>query len=50
MGLFSGQKPWTKREELAGDRLPYAALLDENVVLLRDGSVHAVAAGSRAQL
>ena len=39
MGLFSGQKPWTKREELAGDRLPYAALLDENVVLLRDGSV-----------
>lgn len=39
MGLFSGQKPWAKREEMAGDRLPYAALLDENVVQLRDGSV-----------
>lgn len=27
------------REALAGDRLPYAKLLDEQVVLLRDGSV-----------
>ncbi|MBB6124890.1 VirB4 family type IV secretion/conjugal transfer ATPase [Sphingobium subterraneum] len=31
--------PWAKKEALAGDRLPYAALVDENVVLLRDGSV-----------
>ncbi|MEZ4703519.1 MAG: VirB4 family type IV secretion/conjugal transfer ATPase [Rhodothermales bacterium] len=30
---------WSGREALAGDRLPYLALLDGNVVLLRDGSV-----------
>lgn len=30
---------WGAKEVLAGDRLPYAALVDENVVLLRDGSV-----------
>ena len=30
--------PWAKKEALAGDRLPYRALIDENVVLLRDGS------------
>ena len=29
--------PWAKKEALAGDRLPYLALVDENVVLLRDG-------------
>lgn len=28
-----------KKEALAGDRLPYLALLDEHTVLLRDGSV-----------
>ncbi|MBV1918145.1 MAG: VirB4 family type IV secretion/conjugal transfer ATPase [Sphingomonadaceae bacterium] len=28
-----------RRETLAGDRLPYLAQVDENVVLLRDGSV-----------
>ncbi|RAK52420.1 VirB4 family type IV secretion/conjugal transfer ATPase [Phenylobacterium deserti] len=30
---------WAKTEALAGDRLPYRELIDENVVLLRDGSV-----------
>jgi len=30
---------WARKEALAGDRLPYLALVDENVVLLRDGSV-----------
>ncbi|HET9628421.1 MAG TPA: VirB4 family type IV secretion/conjugal transfer ATPase, partial [Novosphingobium sp.] len=30
---------WRRKEARAGDRLPYRALLDENVVLLRDGSV-----------
>ncbi len=38
MKLFSGAAGWAKKEALAGDRLPYLALLDENVVLLRDGS------------
>ncbi|WP_232496083.1 VirB4 family type IV secretion/conjugal transfer ATPase [Novosphingobium kaempferiae] len=32
-------KGWGAKEVLAGDRLPYAALVDENVVRLRDGSV-----------
>ena len=32
---------WGGRESLAGERLPYLALVDENVVLLRDGSVMA---------
>jgi len=39
---MSGKKlslPWAARETLAGDRLPYLALVDENVVLLRDGSL-----------
>jgi type IV secretion system protein VirB4 len=31
--------PWTAREARAGDRMPYRALADEHVVLLRDGSV-----------
>ena len=35
----SALKGWGAKEVLAGDRLPYAALVDENVVLLRDGSV-----------
>jgi type IV secretion system protein VirB4 len=34
-----GMIGWAKKEALAGDRLPYRALIDENVVLLRDGSV-----------
>ncbi len=44
MGLFSGAADsglslWAKKEALAGDRLPYLALIDENVALLRDGSL-----------
>ena len=43
MGLFSsavGQlEALRKKEVLAGSRLPYRALLDENVMLLDDGSV-----------
>jgi type IV secretion system protein VirB4 len=31
--------PWAAKEAKAGDRLPYRALVDDNVVLLRDGSV-----------
>jgi len=31
--------PWAAKEAKAGDRLPYARQLDENVILLRDGSV-----------
>jgi len=31
-------RAWARKEAQAGDRLPYHALLDENVVLLRDGS------------
>jgi type IV secretion system protein VirB4 len=38
MGMFD-MSAWAKKEALAGDRLPYRALLDENTVLLRDGSV-----------
>lgn len=43
MGMFSKAadaiSSWGKKEAQAGDRLPYLALLDENTVLLRDGSV-----------
>ena len=39
MGLLSGAAAWANKEASAGDRLPYRALVDENVVLLRDGSV-----------
>lgn len=42
MGLSSGgtsrSGALAKRESHAGDRLPYRSLVDENVVLLRDGS------------
>jgi len=38
-GGNGGGHSWAGREALAGDRLPYHSLLDENVVLLRDGSV-----------
>jgi type IV secretion system protein VirB4 len=38
MGKFT-LSGWSKNEAHAGDRLPYRALLDDNVVLLRDGSV-----------
>jgi len=36
---LSAGLPWAKKEAHAGDRLPYLALVDENVLLLRDGSV-----------
>lgn len=36
---FAKLAGWGGKEALAGDRLPYQSLIDENVVLLRDGSV-----------
>ncbi len=42
MGIFSGPSAmanWGSKEALAGERLPYEAMVDENVMLLRDGSV-----------
>ena len=36
---LAGISGWRRKETLVGDRLPYRALLDENVILLRDGSV-----------
>ena len=39
MSIFSGAAGWAKKEAQAGDRLPYRALIDGNVVALRDGSV-----------
>ena len=39
IGKLSGAALWAKKEALAGERLPYGALLDEHAVLLRDGSV-----------
>jgi type IV secretion system protein VirB4 len=41
MGIFTGPAAWAKKEALAGERLPYLSLLDQNLVLLRDGSVMA---------
>lgn len=42
MGIFSGPADgiarWAGKEARVGDRLPYHSLVDENVVLLRDGS------------
>ncbi|MCA0904021.1 VirB4 family type IV secretion/conjugal transfer ATPase [Qipengyuania aquimaris] len=34
-----GPASWSAREAKAGDRLPYSRMVDENTVLLRDGSV-----------
>ena len=39
MSKWIGAAAWSAKEARAGDRLPYARLLDENTVLLRDGSV-----------
>ncbi len=39
MSRFSGAASWARKEARAGDRLPYLARLDENVLLLRDGSI-----------
>ena len=39
MSKWIGAAAWAPKEARAGDRLPYARLLDESTVLLRDGSV-----------
>ena len=39
MSKWIGAAAWGAKEARAGDRLPYARLLDEATVLLRDGSV-----------
>ena len=39
MGKWKGAAAWSAKEARAGDRLPYARLIDEATVLLRDGSV-----------
>ncbi len=39
MVKWIGAASWSAKEALAGDRLPYARLVDESTVLLRDGSV-----------
>lgn len=39
MSNWTGFAAWTAREQKAGDRLPYADLVGEHTVRLRDGSV-----------
>ncbi|MBV7266434.1 VirB4 family type IV secretion/conjugal transfer ATPase [Erythrobacter ani] len=39
MKKWIGPASWSAKEARAGDRLPYARLIDESTVLLRDGSV-----------
>src|SRR5690606_14333391 len=40
MGIkWLGAAAWSAREAHAGDRLPYARLVDEHTLLLRDGSL-----------
>ena len=39
MTKWIGAAAWSARETRAGDRLPYARLIDENTLLLRDGSL-----------
>ncbi|TMM46241.1 VirB4 family type IV secretion/conjugal transfer ATPase [Qipengyuania marisflavi] len=39
MSKWNGAAAWSAKEARAGDRLPYARMIDENTVLLRDGSV-----------
>ncbi len=39
MVKWIGPASWSAREALVGDRLPYARLIDDSTVLLRDGSV-----------
>ncbi len=38
-GKRSGANSWAGKEASGGERLPYSALIDQNAVLLRDGSV-----------
>ncbi len=39
MAKWIGPAAWSAKEARVGDRLPYERLIDENTVLLRDGSV-----------
>ena len=39
MTKWLGAAGWSAKEAHAGDRLPYAQLVDERTVLLRDGSL-----------
>ncbi len=39
MVKWIGPASWSAKEALVGDRLPYARLIDDSTVLLRDGSV-----------
>ncbi len=39
MSKWIGAAGWSAKEARAGDRLPYARLIDESTMLLRDGSV-----------
>ena len=39
MSKWIGAAAWSAKEARAGDRLPYARLIDANTLLLRDGSV-----------
>jgi len=41
MAKWLGAAAWNDKEARAGDRLPYATLVDSDVVLLRDGSLMA---------
>ncbi|MGD9663697.1 MAG: VirB4 family type IV secretion/conjugal transfer ATPase [Novosphingobium sp.] len=41
MTKWIGPAAWSAREARAGDRLPYARLVDEHCVMLRDGSLMA---------
>ena len=39
MSKWKGVAAWSAKEARAGDRLPYASLVDQHTVLLRDGSL-----------
>ena len=39
MSKWKGAAAWSAKEARGGDRLPYARLVDESTILLRDGSV-----------
>lgn len=41
MTKWIGPAAWSAKEARAGDRLPYARLVDEHCVMLRDGSLMA---------
>ena len=38
-GKWLGAAAWSAKEAQAGDRLPYARMVDANTILLRDGSL-----------